>query len=68
MIKEDWDINVNNNRRDPISLDPVSLNEARLLCREAITLITEEVSGDYSLAWSSNRRLTHGTFTGGPAS
>lgn len=30
--------------RDPIPVDPVALNEARLLCRQAMTLITEEVS------------------------
>ncbi|OCK84939.1 hypothetical protein K432DRAFT_413635 [Lepidopterella palustris CBS 459.81] len=41
---EDWDINENNSIRDPIPPDPVQLNEARLLCREAMTLITEEAS------------------------
>jgi hypothetical protein len=37
-----------NKTRDPIPLDPVELNEARLLCREAMTLITEEA---YSLVY-----------------
>ncbi|KIW07298.1 uncharacterized protein PV09_02148 [Verruconis gallopava] len=47
-IKEEWDLDALNKRRDPISLDPVELNEARLLCREAMTLITEEA---YSLVY-----------------
>ncbi|GIJ84832.1 hypothetical protein Asppvi_003683 [Aspergillus pseudoviridinutans] len=43
-IAEDWNLALNNARRDPIPLDPVALNEARLLCREAMTLITEEAT------------------------
>ncbi|KAF1952456.1 hypothetical protein CC80DRAFT_174385 [Byssothecium circinans] len=39
-----WNLNENNMRNDPIPPEPVALNEARLLCREAMTLITEEVS------------------------
>ncbi|KAK0665024.1 hypothetical protein DIS24_g318 [Lasiodiplodia hormozganensis] len=33
-----------NMARDPIPVDPVALNEARLLCRQAMTLITEEAA------------------------
>lgn len=33
-----------NTSREPVPVDPVALNEARLLCRQAMTLITEEVS------------------------
>jgi hypothetical protein len=39
-----WNLLENNMRQDPIPPEPVALNEARLLCREAMTLITEEVS------------------------
>jgi hypothetical protein len=39
-----WNLMENNARQDPIPPEPVALNEARLLCREAMTLITEEVS------------------------
>lgn len=39
-----WNLLENNTRRDAIPPEPVALNEARLLCREAMTLITEEVS------------------------
>ena len=39
-----WDLRENNNDHTPIPLDPVALNEARLLCREAMTLITEEAA------------------------
>jgi hypothetical protein len=39
----DWNLLENNLRKDPIPPEPVALNEARLLCREAMTLITEEV-------------------------
>jgi hypothetical protein len=39
-----WNLLENNMRQDPIPPDPVALNEARLLCREAMTLITEEAS------------------------
>ncbi|KAF2749688.1 hypothetical protein M011DRAFT_511702 [Sporormia fimetaria CBS 119925] len=39
-----WNLIENNRRRDPIPPEPVALNEARLLCREAMTLITEEAS------------------------
>ncbi|KAF2799273.1 hypothetical protein K505DRAFT_231459, partial [Melanomma pulvis-pyrius CBS 109.77] len=38
-----WNLLENNLRQDPIPPEPVALNEARLLCREAMTLITEEV-------------------------
>ncbi|OCL07562.1 hypothetical protein AOQ84DRAFT_377569 [Glonium stellatum] len=43
-VVEDWDLEKINNCRDPIPPEPVELNEARLLCREAMTLITEEAS------------------------
>ncbi|KAF2020646.1 hypothetical protein BU24DRAFT_5468 [Aaosphaeria arxii CBS 175.79] len=39
-----WNLLENNTRRDPIPPEPVALNEARLLCREAMTLIIEEAS------------------------
>jgi hypothetical protein len=39
----DWNLLENNLRKDSIPPEPVALNEARLLCREAMTLITEEV-------------------------
>ncbi|CAI6321109.1 unnamed protein product [Periconia digitata] len=39
-----WNLIENNLRQDPIAPEPVALNEARLLCREAMTLITEEAS------------------------
>lgn len=39
-----WNLLENNLRQDPIPPEPLALNEARLLCREAMTLITEEVS------------------------
>ncbi|KAF2659983.1 hypothetical protein K491DRAFT_712271 [Lophiostoma macrostomum CBS 122681] len=39
-----WNLLEKNMCRDPISPEPVALNEARLLCREAMTLITEEAS------------------------
>jgi hypothetical protein len=38
-----WNLIENNTRQDSIPPEPVALNEARLLCREAMTLITEEV-------------------------
>lgn len=38
-----WNLLENNMRQDPIPPEPLALNEARLLCREAMTLITEEV-------------------------
>jgi hypothetical protein len=38
-----WNLIENNMRQDPIPPEPLALNEARLLCREAMTLITEEV-------------------------
>jgi len=38
-----WDLAENNNNNEPIPPEPIALNEARLLCREAMTLITEEV-------------------------
>jgi hypothetical protein len=38
-----WNLADTNTRQDPIPPEPVALNEARLLCREAMTLITEEV-------------------------
>ena len=41
---EDWDLDKINNCRDAIPPDPMELSEARLLCREAMTLITEEVA------------------------
>lgn len=46
-VVEDWDLDKINNCRDAIPPDPIELSEARLLCREAMTLITEEV------AWNS---------------
>ncbi|KAJ4295300.1 hypothetical protein N0V90_007311 [Kalmusia sp. IMI 367209] len=39
-----WNLLETNARQDPIPPEPVALNEARLLCREAMTLITEEAS------------------------
>ncbi|KAF2116088.1 hypothetical protein BDV96DRAFT_598853 [Lophiotrema nucula] len=39
-----WNLTENNLRRDSIPPEPLALNEARLLCREAMTLITEEAS------------------------
>src|SRR4051794_24748222 len=33
-----WNLLENNIRQDPIPPEPVALNEARLLCREAMTL------------------------------
>lgn len=39
-----WALDVLNNERTPITLDPLALNEARLACREAMTLITEEAA------------------------
>lgn len=39
-----WNLQENNASQDPIAPEPVALNEAKLLCREAMTLITEEVS------------------------
>jgi hypothetical protein len=47
-IKPEFPLDQLNRTRDPISLDPVELNEARLLCREAMTLITEEA---YSIVY-----------------
>ncbi|KAF2866895.1 hypothetical protein BDV95DRAFT_190012 [Massariosphaeria phaeospora] len=38
-----WNLLENNAMRDSIPPEPVALSEARLLCREAMTLITEEV-------------------------
>lgn len=43
-IKAEWSLDALNANRTPIPLDPVELNEARLLCREALTLITEEAA------------------------
>ena len=39
-----FDLVVNNSTRDPIPVEATALNEARLLCREAMTLITEEAA------------------------
>lgn len=43
-ITAGWNLQLINKMRDPIPVDPVELNEARLLCREAMTLITEEAT------------------------
>ena len=43
-IVADWELEKANHNRDPIQLDPVQLNEARLICREAMTLISEEAA------------------------
>jgi len=43
-IQPEWSLDVLNANRTPISLDLADLNEARLLCREALTLITEEAA------------------------
>lgn len=43
-ILEGWSLDYMNRNRSPISLDPYELNEARLACREAMTLITQEAS------------------------
>jgi hypothetical protein len=47
-IHEDWDVHQLNDLKKPIALDAFELNEARLICREAMTLITEEA---YSLVY-----------------
>jgi hypothetical protein len=39
-----FDIAINNSTQDPIPVEATALNEARLLCREAMTLITEEAA------------------------
>ncbi|KAF9741207.1 hypothetical protein PMIN01_00746 [Paraphaeosphaeria minitans] len=39
-----WNLLESNARQDPIPPEPLALNEARLQCREAMTLITEEAS------------------------
>jgi hypothetical protein len=44
FIQPGFDLDTNNQDRTPIPLDPVALNEAKLLCREALTLITEEAA------------------------
>jgi hypothetical protein len=44
FIQPGFDLEINNQDRTPIPLDPFSLNEAKLLCREALTLITEEAA------------------------
>ena len=38
-----WELDSLNNDKTPIQVDAVQLNEARLVCREAMTNITEEV-------------------------
>lgn len=43
LIVKEWGLDSVNLNREPIPVDPIALNEARLLCREAMTLITEEV-------------------------
>lgn len=43
-IIPDWALDFLNASTSPIKLDPYSLNEARLACREAMTLITEEAA------------------------
>jgi hypothetical protein len=43
-IEPAFDLVINNSTRDPIPLEATALNEARLLCREAMTLITEEAA------------------------
>jgi hypothetical protein len=47
-IQDEWNLDKLNKNKTPISLDVVELNEARLICREAMTLITEEA---YSLVY-----------------
>ncbi|KKY19401.1 hypothetical protein UCDDS831_g05370 [Diplodia seriata] len=44
LILEGRSLRELNATRDPIPVDPVALNEARLLCRQAMTLITEEAA------------------------
>jgi hypothetical protein len=39
-----FDLKENNSTTDPIPVEAFALNEARLLCREAMTLITEEAA------------------------
>lgn len=43
-VEAGWDLELTNCNRSPIPLEPYALNEARLLCREAMTLITEEAA------------------------
>lgn len=43
-IQPAFDLTFNNSTRDPIPVEATALNEARLLCREAMTLITEEAA------------------------
>jgi len=59
-VVEDWDLDKINNCRDAIPPDPMELREARLLCREAMTLITEEVarnSESYFLLFTNDFNL-----------
>jgi hypothetical protein len=44
FILPGFDLDINNKDCTPIPLNPVALNEAKLLCREALTLITEEAA------------------------
>ncbi|GME47700.1 hypothetical protein BKCO1_100066 [Neofusicoccum parvum] len=53
-----------NTSREPVPVDPVALNEARLLCRQAMTLITEEAARLVShpdLAYADFSSLTQRT-------
>jgi len=43
-IEPAFDLVINNSTQDPIPLEATAMNEARLLCREAMTLITEEAA------------------------
>ncbi|KAF2754729.1 hypothetical protein EJ05DRAFT_131526 [Pseudovirgaria hyperparasitica] len=43
-IGESWDLYAINHDRSPIPVDPLALNEAKLLCREAMTLIVQEAA------------------------
>lgn len=47
-----------NTSREPVPVDPVALNEARLLCRQAMTLITEEVNPPTPHPSATPRSLT----------
>jgi hypothetical protein len=44
FIQPGFDLALINHDHTPIPLDPLALNEAKLICREALTLITEEAA------------------------
>jgi hypothetical protein len=44
MIESGWDLKDSNHDQTPIPVEAFALNEAKLLCREAMTLITQEAA------------------------